>query len=242
MPVARRRTIASMTEPTAVAPPAAQDKSSRAVAVLLAIAAIVAAIVTARASLVASDATSDWNKSVAREQKRGALLLQGIRYTYGTEGDQAFMLAAATVTAQALREAAAGAPAEVKAALEAEAAVQQQVVDLVGPAMEIVSDPRYALPDGGYDLQLRLADAREADLGDPVDDPLDALAAGDAAQAEANRLMLATLGIGAAFLCGALAQAFTRRRRPLLVLGWLALAAGAAAALAIELGVRGIAA
>ena len=54
--------------------------------------------------------------------------------------------------------------------------------------------------------------------------------------------MLATLGIGAAFLCGALAQAFTRRRRPLLVLGWLALAAGAAAALAIELGVRGVAA
>ena len=70
-----------------------------------------AAIVTARASLVASDATSDWNKSVAREQKRGALLLEGIRYTYGTEGDQAFMLATATLKAQALREAAAGAPA-----------------------------------------------------------------------------------------------------------------------------------
>ena len=240
-----------MTEPTTVEPPApslpagttaAQDTSSRAVAVLLAIAAIVAAIITARASLVASDATSDWNQSVAREQKRGALLLQGIRYTYGTEGDAAFMIATAAAKAQALRDAVATAPDEIKPALEAEAAVHQQLVDLVGPSSELVSDPRYALPDGGYDLQLRLADDRAAEPGGPPDDPIEALAAGDAAQAEANRLMLATLGIGIAFLCGALAQAFSRRRRPLLVLGWLALAAGAAAALAIELGVPGIAA
>ena len=103
-------------------------------------------------------------------------------------------------------------PPEVKSALEAEATVQQQLVDLIGPSSELVSDPRYALPDGGYDLQLRLADDRAR----PTPQARRRTrwrcsSAGDAAQHEANRLMLATLGIGVAFLCGALAQAFSRR-------------------------------
>jgi hypothetical protein len=225
--------------PAELAPEPAPEpaSSSRAVAILLAVAAIVAAIITARASLVASDATSAWNDSVSVEQRRGALFLEQFRYTYAIEGDQAFMLTIAEEQAAALRAAAADpslAP-DVIAALTAEAQVQQQLRDLVGPSSEIVSDPRYVLPDGGYDLQLRLADTRAENPDDLAADPLADMAAGDAAADEANLLMLATIGVAMAFLCGALAQAFGRRRRMLLAVGWVALALGAVAAIAITL-------
>jgi hypothetical protein len=211
------------------------SSSSRAVAILLAVAAIVAAIITARAALVASDATSAWTDSVGVEQRRGALFLEQFRYTYAIEGDQAFMLTIAEEKAAALRAAAAApdlAP-EVVTALTAEAQVQQQLRDLVGPSVEMASDPRYVLPDGGYDLQQRLADERATDPEAVAEDPLVEMAAGDAAADEANRLMLATIGVAMAFLCGALAQAFGRHRRLLLALGWVALAAGSVAAIAV---------
>lgn len=223
--------------PAEPAAPPEHASSSRAVAILLAVAAIVAAIITARASLVASDATSAWNDSVSVEQRRGALFLEQFRYTYAVEGDQAFMLAIAEEKAAALR-AAAAAPSlapDVAAALTAEAQVQQQLRDLVGPSSEIVSDPRYVLPDGGYDLQRRLADTRAEDPDNVNADPLVDMAKGDAAADEANRLMLATVGVAMAFLCGALAQAFGRHRRLLLTAGWVALALGATAAIAITL-------
>jgi hypothetical protein len=232
----------ALTEPgTSAAPEPASN--SRAVAILLAVAAIVAAIITGRAALVASDATSAWNSSVGVEQRRGALFMEQFRYTYSVEGDQAFMLAIAEEKAAALRDAAAApsrAP-EVAAALVAEAQVQQQLRDLVGPASEIVSDARYVLPDGGYDLQQRLADSRAENPDDLAADPLVEMAAGDAAADEANRLMLATLGVAMAFLCGALAQAFASRRRLLLTIGWIALGMGLAAAIAITLDVPSIA-
>ena len=216
-------------------PPEPASSSSRAVAILLAVAAIVAAIITARAARVASDATSAWADSVSVEQRRGALFLEQFRYTYAIEGDQAFMLTIAEEKAAALRAAAAvpGLAPEVVTALTAEAQVQQQLRDLVGPSSEIVSDPRYVLPDGGYDLQQRLADERADDPEAVAQDPLVEMAAGDAAADEANRLMLATIGVAMAFLCGALAQAFGRHRRLLLALGWVALAAGVVAAIAV---------
>lgn len=230
------------TEPGTTASPE-PTSNSRAVAILLAVAAIVAAIITARAALVASDATSAWTASVGVEQRRGALFLEQFRYTYGIEGDQAFMLAIAEEKAAALRAAAAdpSLEPEVAAALAAEAQVQQQLRDLVGPSSEIVSDARYVLPDGGYDLQRRLADSRAENPDDIAADPLIEMASGDAAADEANRLMLATLGVAMAFLCGALAQAFGSRRRLLLSIGWIALGIGVAAAIAITLDVPAIA-
>lgn len=219
--------------------PQDRDQGGRAVPFLLAVAAIVAAIVTARAALLGSDATSAWQMSVGDEQRRGAMLLEGVRYTYGVEGDMAFMIITADVRAQELRAAMDGQPPEVAAALESEARVQQQVVDLVGPSSELIADPRYQLDSGGVDIQLRLADTRAADVDT---DPMATLAGGDAASERASRLMLATLAIAGAFLFGALAQTFRGRRRPLLGLGWAALAVGCGAAIAIELGLIGVAA
>lgn len=148
----------------------------------------------------------------------------------------AMMIITAHVRAQELRAAAAGQPPEVATIVESEALVQQQVADLVGPNSELYTDPRYRLESGGVDLQLRLADSRAKEV---EDDPLAALAQGDAKADTASRLMLTTLLIACAFLSGALAQAFARRRRVLLTFGWVALAAGGVAAIAVQLGLIG---
>lgn len=217
-------------------PDAGKDKGSRAVVLLLAAAALVAALITGRASLLGSDATSAWQSSVSAEQKRGALLLEDASYTYTVEGDLAFMIATAQIRAQELRAAAEGKAPEVAARLVAEAQVQQQVVDLISTSSEVVSNARYVLPDGGYDLQLRLADRRR-ELGEDLTiDPVAVVAAGDAAAERATQLMATNLLIGMAFLLGALAQALLPWRRMLLVLGWASLSVAATIAIVLEAG------
>jgi hypothetical protein len=222
-------------------PPPVKDTASRAVALLLAVAAIVAAIVTARASIVGSDATSAWTASVGAEQRRGAFLLEGVRYTYTTEGDLGFLIASAQVQVEELTAIASGQPPDLAARIDAETRVHQGVLDGVLPASELASDPRYALPGGGYDLELRLADERLEAEGDiTAIDPLADVAAGDVAADHATLLMLSTIGIGAAFLLGSLAQALSRRRRALLALGWVTLAIAATVAVVVELDAAGV--
>jgi hypothetical protein len=216
------------------------EKGSRGVALLLAIAAVIAAIITARASLVSNDASDAWGTAVGDEQRRGALLLEQVRYTYGSEGDLAFMIASAETQADALHRAGPAQSPDVAAQVEAEAQVQDQVVDLVLPASEVASDPRYALPSGGYDLELRLADERLSNPDDVATDPPARMAEGDAAASLAERLMQTTIAVGVAFLFGALAQTTRRRRRPLLLLGWVSVAVAVVAAIVVELGSSGV--
>jgi len=218
------------------------ESGGRAVPILLAVAAVAAAIVTARASLVGGDATSAWVDSVGDEQRRGALLQEEVRYTYGSEAAVGFMVLIAEVRASELRTMAQGQPPAVAARLEAEAGIQQAVVDLVSADAPLLSDARYRLPSGSLDVQRRLADERAAEPSVLAIDPLATLRRGDVEAEHSVRLMVATIAIAAAFLFGALGQAFRRRRRPLLLLGWLALLAGGAWALAIELGVPGLSA
>jgi hypothetical protein len=207
-----------------------QEKGSRAVALLLAIAAVFAAIVTARASLIASDATSYWQDAVAVEQRRGALLLEEVRYTYGVEGEMAFRIATDQVIAEELRAIGPLQSPDVAARVDREAQVHEQVVQLVGPTQDLISDPAYRLPDGGYDLQLRLAHQRAGDKAE-ANDPAADFEAGDAAAERSDRLLVVTVIIGGAFLLGALAQPLRRRRRLLLSLGWVCLGVSVVAAL-----------
>ncbi|MFN8622990.1 MAG: hypothetical protein U0869_19805 [Chloroflexota bacterium] len=207
-----------------------QEKGSRAVALLLAIAAVLAAIVTARASLIASDAADQWQSAVAAEQRRGAILLEGVRYTYGVEGQLGLRVATDQAIAEALRAIGPAQSPDVAARVEREAQVHDQMVQLTGPSEDLISDPAYRLPGGGYDLQKRLADERRASPDDGAD-PADRIAAGDAAAERADRLMVVTVIIGGAFLLGALAQPLRRRRRLLLTLGWACLGASVVAAL-----------
>jgi hypothetical protein len=210
------------------------EGGSRAVALLLGVAAIVAAILTARAALLSSDASSDWQLAVRQELKRGTLAVEQVNYVYGTEAVQAFGVATANVRADEAAKLAPSAAPDAAARLQFEAQVQQQVSQATVSSSAVASDPKYALPDGGYDMQRRMADERATTPADVALAPDEPMAAGDALADRANRMMSTTIAIGATFLFGALAQAFRRRRLVLLALGWGALTVGALLALALE--------
>jgi hypothetical protein len=214
------------------------DTGSRAVAALLAVAAILAALIGARASLLGSDATSAWADVVVMEQKRSALLLGDVRSIYGGAANEALIIEAERVLAEALRAAIPSAAPEIAVRLENEARIHDGVLQLMTTgtfSSELTSDPRYRLASGGFDLAGLLADRRAADAETIGIDPDARLADGD--EAFRRQVALTALGIliGAAFLAGALAQAFRSRRRVLLAIGWLAVAAAAIPALTMGL-------
>jgi hypothetical protein len=199
------------------------------VAVLLAVAAVAAALITLVALNSSSDASSSWQSAMRQEVGRGATAVEDIRWVYAVEAPSAYQITALEVQAEEYRKAASSATPEVASALETRAQVLDMTLATLRSSIEMAV-PAYALPDGGYDPLKRLSEA----LADParnVYDPDRAMAVGDVAAARSDRLMSAIVVIGLAFLFGALAQGILRARRPLLILGWLALAAGVAAAL-----------
>lgn len=211
------------------------EKGSRSVAVMLAAAAILAAVISAHAALLGSDATGAWHASVQDELKRGALALETVRYTYAIEGGRAFLITTSQILGQEHRAEASRRPPEVARRLIAEAAAQEQVTALLIPVSEVASDPRYALPEGGYDLRLRLLDARSTMPGAPRPDPIARVAEGDIASDASIRWQSITIVVGVAFLFGAVAQAVSRYRRLFLFMGWASLALTPGLALALGL-------
>jgi hypothetical protein len=200
------------------------------VALLLAVAAVAAALITLVALNSSSDASSAWQSAMRQEVGRGAAAVEDIRWVYAIEAPSAFQIAALEVQAEEYRKAASSAAPEVASALETRAQVLDMTLDALRSSIEMAV-PAYALPGGGYDPLKRLSEA----LADParnVHDPDHAMTVGDLAAARSDRLMTAIVVIGLAFLFGALAQGIQRARRPLLILGWLALAAGVGVALA----------
>jgi hypothetical protein len=201
---------------------------------MLTAAAILAAAIATRASLLTSSAGSDWNRGVRNEVKAGAAMLEDVRFVYNVEAGQAFRVAAAQARSFEYRQRAEQAGPGVRAALLVESAAQQMVADVLVESAEIAQDPKYQRDDGSFDLGLRLADvrARNADLV-AVDPEADQARGDDRADAGV-RTMAATIPVGVAFLLGAMAQAHPRRRRGLLIAGWVSLGLAAAAAIALE--------
>jgi hypothetical protein len=183
--------------------------------------------------MLGGQATDLWQRSVREEERRGALLQLGARYTYGEEGDIAFMVATSQARADALEEAAASAPPELAERLAAEARLHTQVADAIMTSTQIANDPRFMLPSGGYDLQASLADDRAESGDDDAADPLASVAAADQASAQAIRTLSVAVVVGVVFLLASLAQALAARRRVLLVIGWTTL--GVAVGLAVVL-------
>ncbi len=213
---------------------AAQDRRDRAVVLLLATAAVLAAVIATRASFLASEAAGHWQQAVRSEIKRAAATVEDVRYLYTSEAPFAYRIAEARVREQALREAAVDATEEVRAALVYDAAVQKALADALLPASEIAADPRYELPEGGFDLSVRLADnrARFPDL--VAVDPGPEQASGDRASDKAVMLVAAGLPAGPALFLGALAAALGGHRRRLLMAGAMSLSMAAVLALSVE--------
>lgn len=204
--------------------------SDRAVAVLLAFAAVVAAIITLVAANASSDASSSWQSALRQEVARGALGVQQIQYVYEAELPAAVSLSTLEIRAETYRSAAASAAPDVATQLTAAADALQMTIDALRPNVEMAT-PGFALPGGGYDPVRKLAAEIAADPPSSFD-PDAAMAQGDAAAARADRLMVSLVIIGFAFLAGALAQPLVRHRGLLVAVGWMALATGIVLALA----------
>lgn len=240
-PIDPAMTIAAPPDVTSEAPArakptvkAAQDRRDRAVVLLLATAAVLAAIIATRASFLASEAAGHWQQAVRSEIKRAAATVEDVRYLYTSEAPFAYRIAEARVREAASRAAAVDATGEARAALVYDADVQKALADALLPASEIAADPRYELPEGGFDLSARLADnrARFPDL--VAVDPDPEQTAGDRVSDKAVMLVAAGLPVGPTLFLGALATAFRGYRRRLLAAGAISLATATILALGIE--------
>ena len=172
------------------------------------------------------------------EQKRAALLVGDVRAIWGGKANEAILIETERLLAQAMRDAMPSAAPDVAIRLGGEAQVHEGVLSLMTGGTftsELTDDPRYRLPDGGYDLLGLLADARAAAPDTLAIDPDGRLSEGDAAFDRQVRLTALGILIGFVFLAGALAQAFRGRRRLLLALGWLLLLAAAVPAIVVGL-------
>jgi hypothetical protein len=138
---------------------------------------------------------------------------------YTDEGPLAYRIAEARVREGTFREQAAGATEEIGAALTLEADVQKTLAESLLPNSEIAADPRYALPEGGFELAMRLADDRALDPSLLAVDPAPEQAAGDRAIAKGVMLVAAGVPVGLTLFLGALATAFGAYRRPLSMAG-----------------------
>jgi hypothetical protein len=214
-----------------------EPHGGHAVAVLVAVAAILAAILGARSAILASDASDAWQSAVRQEVKRDAALVEDVRFTFGDEARNAFRVAQARVRSQAYQEAAATAPDPVKAALATEASALDQIATALTQSAVMASDPKYALPDGGFDTAKRLADVRAEQADLLAVNPDTAQEEGDADATKSTRMLAAAIVVAFALLFGAVAEVYVRRRRLLVIVGTVALVIGAIAAAVVELGV-----
>jgi hypothetical protein len=205
------------------------------VTLLLVGAAVLGAIIGIRAALVDNNGGDNLDRSVRQDVKRGAAVVESIRFVYAEEAAAAVQVAEARIRARDLRRAAQGKPGPVADYLRSEAAAQDQLVKSLEPTHPITSNPKYRKPDGSYDVPLRLADER-AERPDllHVDPDATEQVGLDSAQS-ATLLRAATIPLAVAFMFGALTEGFPSRRRPFLVVGYAFLAFGALFAIVVEL-------
>jgi hypothetical protein len=207
---------------------------------VLAVAAVLAAGLAARSALLSSSAAGARQMAVRTELKLGAAMVEDVRYVYNTEGPRAFRIAAARVRAEEYGRRADASRGDVAAAMRIEANAQRLTADtLVQSEAEldfpsIAADDTYLTPSGGYDLGRRLTDVRAENPDLVVLDPAGIQAEGEHKADLAVKLLGATVPVGFAFMFGALGQAYTRRRRGLLVGAWVALGVAVVLAVLIE--------
>jgi len=214
--------------------PAVNGDTPTIVAVLLACAAVVAAIIGARAAMVGDDGSDTWHGAVREDVKRGAGLVEDVRFVYTEEAALAFQVAEGEVRAEEARREARQSAGLAQELLEIQAGAQDGVVDTVKSSSELAKDPKYRLDGGGYDVPQRLADTRAENPDLVAIDPDATEAEGADLSYESALMVASTLPAGLAFLCGALAHGFPSRRRWLVPLGFALTALSLLLAILVE--------
>jgi hypothetical protein len=204
------------------------------VAILLAVAAVATAVIGGRAAFMSADASSNWQASVRNQVKQAAGYVEDIRYLYTVEVPQAVQVAAADAQARELTAAARASSGLNQSLLTVEQSIAANLADTLSPGFNLTADPKYQLPGGGYDIGRRLADVRNEHPDLIALDPGRIAAVGDAFALRAIRLVASAVLVAGAFLFGALAQGFRRRRALFLGAGTTLLVAGVVAAALVE--------
>jgi hypothetical protein len=200
--------------------PAVNGETPTVVAVLLACAAVVAAIIGARAAIVGDDGSDTWHGAVREDVKRGAGLVEDVRFVYSEETPLAFQVSEGEIRADEARREAEDATGLAKVLLETHAGAQEGVADTVINSSKLAKDPEYRLDNGGYNVLDRLVDVRNENPDLVALDPDATEEEGADRSYESALLVASTLPAGLAFLCGALAHGFPSRRRWLVPLGF----------------------
>jgi hypothetical protein len=212
-----------------------EDRGIPWVTLLLVGAAVFGAIIGIRAALVDNNGGDNLDRSVRQDVKRGAAVVESIRFVYAEEAPAAVQVAEARIRARDLRAAAKGKPVQVADYLRSEAAAQDQLVKTLEPTHPITSNPKYRKPDGSYDVPLRLADER-AERPDLVHIDPDATQQLGLDNAQTATLLRGTtIPLAVAFMFGALTEGFPARRRPFLIAGYAFLVLGVLLAIIVEL-------
>ena len=212
------------------------DGGHGAVAILLALSAVVGVALGGRASLVSSNATDAWQLALREEIKRAAGEVEDVRYVYNSEAPIAFNYRAVRLRAQEARKAARTASPTAKATLELEAKALDLYAKNLGESIQKgLADPRYTTPHGGFDAAKRLAYQRGRNPDLVAIDPERAQRSGDRASRQSILEMAATIPAGIAFLLGAIAEAFARPRRWVLIAGFALVAAAATVGVVVEI-------
>jgi hypothetical protein len=212
-----------------------EDRGIPWVTLLLVGAAVFGAIIGIRAALVDNNGGDNLDRSVRQDVKRGAAVVESIRFVYAEEAPAAVQVAEARIRARDLRAAAKGKPGPVADYLRSEAAAQDQLVKTLEPTHPITSNPKYRKPDGSYDVPLRLADER-AERPDLVHIDPDATQQLGLDNAQTATLLRGTtIPLAVAFMFGALTEGFPARRRPFLIAGYAFLVLGVLLAIIVEL-------
>ncbi|HEX2025399.1 MAG TPA: hypothetical protein VHH92_03285 [Actinomycetota bacterium] len=202
--------------------------------ILLAVAAAIAAGIGGWSSVVADRGSDTWHAAVRQDVKEVAGAVEDVRFVFEEEAITALHVLEARVLAEEYRDAARRATGSVREALLVEAAAQEQAAGVMAEGSELAGDPRYERPDaGGYDLALRLADQRRRFPDLIALDPDATQAEGSRLSAKATLLLLWTIPVAVAFLCGALVYGIPRWGRALVGVGFGFVAVGVIGAIVV---------
>jgi hypothetical protein len=211
-----------------------QGTSRTAVVWLLVASAVLAAAIGVRSQIVDSNGAGSYDSAVRQDVKRGAGVVEDLRFIYSEEGPTAFRVAEARIRSEELRRAARGKSGLEASYLKGEAGAQDQILKTLQPTVGLTSDGKYEGRGDSYDLLRRLSDQRKEHPGLLRVNPDATEKQGSDSTKASMLLSAATVPIGFAFLFGSLTEGFPRRRRPLLIAGWVCLAIGLLFAIVVE--------